>query len=175
MWKIYVPAHFPIITKHYDELIYHYFLTTPLAPTFDPILPWWTTAVLVRTSMLVFLVLALRKLGVSMLLAVLSVCFMYFGSFSFNPAKIYLLFDSGNPLYYVGHAGRIVGVGAGILLFVDLFARASGKRGLPVMALILVGLGLTATSYSNAFWLFLIYAWAMLSIIYYRHKCGDGL
>ncbi|MFH1245526.1 MAG: hypothetical protein V1662_03495 [Candidatus Omnitrophota bacterium] len=163
-------AHFPVITQHYEELIFHYFLTMPLNPDFNPILPWWTTLALTKASMFVFIYAAFRKLGTSFWLSSIFSLFMMLGSFSLLLTKNYVIIDSGNPIAYIVHPGRIVQIGFAIILIIDSIYRSSGARHLPGIFFLLGGLGLAATSISNILWIMALYALTVASVSFYNRQ-----
>jgi hypothetical protein len=167
LWRQNSPTHFPVLVKHYDEMIFHYFLTMPLKPEFDPIIPWWITLAFIKTSMWAFMYLVFRKIRVTSFLALVFTAFLFFGTSSLVPTKYYLIFDSANFLYFTVHAGRMVWFGIFLLLITHVLFSDSRDR-LSRGALFLAGLGLAATSVSNAIWVVLFYPWLLLSVAYYR-------
>ncbi|MBI4860355.1 MAG: hypothetical protein HY815_08845 [Candidatus Riflebacteria bacterium] len=156
------PAHFPLLSQHYDELIFHYFVTLPLEKTFNPILPWWLTLALFKASTWAFLYCAFRKGGSVPSLSWLLSTFLMIGTLSLAPRCYYLLFDASNPIFFVVHPGRIVGVGVLLLFTTDTaFHRTGGPR-LSLAGILLVGFGLTSTSISNTLWVMVAYGLAVL-------------
>jgi hypothetical protein len=155
-WKKEPPGHFPIITKHYDELLFNCFLTWPLPKEFPNILSWWLTLGLMKVSIFTFIFLLFRKMGFSFIMALVSVLFIYAGTTSLLATKYYMLFDSSNLLYFTVHSGRMVGIIFIFLMIGDAFFSAPQNR-LPLVFFLLSGLGIAATSLSNPFWLGVIY------------------
>jgi hypothetical protein len=172
-WRVHPPLHFSVLMRHYDELIFHYFLTMPLRPLFDPVLCWWITLAVIKTSLWVFLFLTFRKCGVSFFLSLVFALFLFIGTGSPLPTKYYMLFDSSNYLYFTVHAGRVVGIGAIFWLMADMLFSAPGRR-LNFLTLLLVGVGLTATVVSNGLWLLLFGPWLAMTGIYFRSARPDG-
>jgi len=97
-WKELRLTHFPIIKKHYDELIFHYFLTNILKPDFNPILTWWMTLGIIKISMFSFFYLVFRKLQIPALFSIISCLYLFLGTTAIVPSRYYLLFDAGNPI-----------------------------------------------------------------------------
>jgi len=174
-WQNKPPLHFPFIEKHYDELIFHYFLSSPAQLFYDPILPWWVTLGLIKTSLLAFLFFAFRKLNISFFFSLLFSLFMFIGTSSLIPTKYYMLFDSANFLYFTAHSGRIVGIGIMLMLIVDAILERSSKNSLPLLTLILIGLGITATSISNALWLLVLYPILVITVIFFQNYRQENL
>ncbi len=166
-WRTENLSHFPIITKHYDELIFHYFLTNPLSGHFAPILPWWITLALIKISITAFIYSVFRKLSVSPPASFIFTLYMIAGTTALMPTRYYILFDSANPISYIVHTGRIVGIGFLFLYLMDIiFSHKSGQR-LSALFLFLSGLGLTATSFSNTFWVGAIFFLSIFYVSYY--------
>ena len=163
-WQETTPTHFPYIDKHYDELIFHYFLTSPFKITFDPTIPWWFTLGLIKTSLLAFLFFVFKKMGSTKWQSLIFTLFLFLGTSSLIPTKYYMLFDSSNFLYFTVHSGRMVGFGITLLLLVNMFSNPTTKK-LGLFPLFIIALGLSATSISNAFWLWVIYTWIMITKI----------
>jgi hypothetical protein len=172
-WAIGQPAHFPLIPKHYDDLIFHYFLL-PHPVSFDPIVSWWLTLALVKVSMLAFLFLLFRQIGAGRMLAAAFALYLFLGTPSLWPTKYYLLFDSANFFYFTAHAGRIVGVGLIFLIAADLLRDPRTKRHMSISAFVLLGLGITATSISNAAWLLVFSVWGTLAAWFYQTPAQNG-
>lgn len=143
-------APFPILTLHYDELLYAHLLTSPAALSFDAILPMWMTLALNKVSAASLLFCVFRRLDVSVLSASLGTAFLTFGTFSLNPLKYLLLFDSSNPLGYAVHSGRVVAIPLALLCLAEFLGKP-GERGRTIggITLLLMGAGLSATSVSN--------------------------
>ena len=155
-WKKAPPVHFPIIMKHYDELLFNYFLTWPLPKEFPNILSWWLTLGLMKVSIFAFIFLFFRKTGFSFIMSLICVLFIYAGSTSLLATKYYMLFDSSNLLYFTVHSGRMVGIIFIFLMIGDALFSSSQNR-LPLVFFLLSGLGIAATSLSNPLWLVVIY------------------
>ena len=155
-WKQDPPGHLLIVKKHYDELMFNYFLTLPLPKEFPNILSWWLTLGLMKVSVFAFIFLFLRKMGFSFIMSLISVLFLYAGTTSLLAAKYYMLFDSSNLLYFTVHSGRMVGIIFIFLMIGDALFSSSQNR-LPLVFFLLSGLGIAATTLSNPFWLGVIY------------------
>ena len=151
-WKQGPPVHFPIIMKHYDELMFNYFLTAPLPKEFPIILSWWLTLGLMKVSIFAFIFLFFRKMGFSFIMSLICVLFLYAGTTSLLATKYYMLFDSSNLLYFTVHSGRMVGIIFIFLMIGDALFSSSQNR-LPLVFFLLSGLGIAATSLSNPLWL----------------------
>ena len=143
---------FPIFDQHYDEFVFHHFLSGLfLEQKFNALVPWWVTLALNKASVFVFFTLAARAFGLPLWDALLTVVFVFIGTLSLFPGRYDLLFDSANPLFYVVHSGRLVGAPA-ILFFVFLWR----AKDIGPLAGFLVAAGLTATTISNALWLIVL-------------------
>ncbi len=168
-WRADPPSHFPIITRHYDELLYNYFLTSPL-PAVPSLLVWWFTLMLVKLSMFAFLALIFAKLGASWWLSIVSAIFMFIGSTSLLPTKYYMLFDASNLLFFTVHCGRMVGIGLILFLIIESVWAVEQKIFLPLVFFGLSGLGLAATSISNAVWALVITILVGIYAAYHTHR-----
>ncbi len=170
-WKANPPLHFPLITKHYDEIIFHYFLTANFPPSFPNLLAWWITLGVLKVSVFAFIFLLFRKLGMQVWMSLISVLFIFLGTTSLNPSKYFLLFDSSNLLFFVVHAGRLVMVPFLLLLIADavLFRR---RYAMPWFFYLLSGIGLASTSISNPVWVLLMLAVLMLYGFIFKDRQG---
>lgn len=155
--------HFPLIKQHYDELMFHEFLYSGLMREFNPILPWWMTLGIMKVSVGFFMFLIFRKFQVARGLSIVFSSFLALGTFSLNPTKYYMFFDSGNPLWLAAHSGRMVGIVFAVLFLIDMVL--NGKSKLPVMLFALAGAGLSATSVSNMLWIWIFYGWGVLCVM----------
>ncbi len=160
--------HFPIIKQHYDELIFHYFLITPLTLNFDPILPIWLTLALAKLSTLAFLYLAFRKLKLSLWFSILASAFMMLGTVSIFPDKYYLLIDSSNPLFYSVHIARIIWLPI-IIYFYFIFIEKNGSTYLSPLFYILAPIGISSIVLTTGIWILL------LIVFWYFHKIKKNL
>ncbi len=165
LWRAQKLSHFPLITKHYDELIFHYFLTLPLDSTFTPITPWWITLALMKASIGALIYLLFRKLNVSKILSAVFSLYMLLGTTSLSASHYYLLFDASNPIAYMVHSGRIAGIAFSLLYLVDILTNT--QRPPSLIFLSLSALGLTATSFSNVLWIILLYILTIIYTLYY--------
>jgi hypothetical protein len=113
---------FPIFNQHYDEFVFHHFLSGLFVPqNFNTLVPWWITLALNKASVFVFFAMVARAFGLTLIDAVLAAVFVFLGTLSLFPARYDLLFDSANPLFYVVHSGRLLGAPA-LLYFIWLVA-----------------------------------------------------
>jgi hypothetical protein len=153
-WRGQGLPHFPVVAQHYDELIFHYFLTLPVTEAISPIVPWWMTLAMIKWSLFCFVFVSLRKMDVSIWLSSVVTVFVFWGTSSVLPQHYYLLFDSSNPLFYTVHSGRVIGIG--FILFV-LGYYLSIHKGEPwnPWGVFLFMLGVTFTSISNGLWVIL--------------------
>lgn len=156
-------AHFPIITQHYEELIFHYFLTMPLELNFAPILSWWTTLALTKLSIFLFIYTAFRKVEASLWMSSVFALFMMLGTTSLVIERSYVIIDAGNPISYIVHPGRIVQIGFAILLILDAVLHSQRGSTLSKTFFLLSAVGLAATSISNILWIMPLY---MLTVAY---------
>ncbi len=150
-WRGQGLSHFPVVAQHYDELIFHYFLTLPIRQGINPIVPWWMTLAVIKWSLFCFVFVFLRKMDVSLWLSSVFTLFMFWGTGSVLPQHYYLLFDSSNPLFYTVHSGREIGIG--FILFI-LGYYLSVHKGGPwnPWGVFLFMLGITFTSISHGIW-----------------------
>ncbi len=161
-WRQSPPAHFPLIDKHYDELIFHYFLTSSFQTVPNPVIIWWLTLGLIKTSMLALFISLFKRLNISSFFPILFTTFIFIGTTSLIATKYYMLLDSSNLLFFTVHSGRIIGIAIIALLLVNSLKDNKDTKSIPPLALILIGLGITSTSISNAIWLLLVSAWMIL-------------
>lgn len=139
-------APFPLIKLHQDELLYTYFLTCPTDLRFDPILPMWITLALTKVSAIALIYCLFVWVGTSKSFSLIGTVFLSFGAFGLNPLKYLTYFSANNPLGFVAHSGRIIGVP--LTLFVlSGFVRASN---LPLTFYLFTGLGIALSYPSNA-------------------------
>ncbi|MDP2654420.1 MAG: hypothetical protein Q8Q08_10370 [Candidatus Omnitrophota bacterium] len=168
MWDQAALSHFPVLSKHYDELIFHYWLLSPIQWHFNPILPWWVTLGVIKVSAWVFLFSIFRNLGASNVLSLVMSLFLFLGTTSLDPTKYYLIFDSANLLFFCAHSGRVVGPVLVLMMLAEIFAAPGERKPFPWVFFLLAGLGLTATSCSNVFWLLMVEAVLLISWVAYR-------
>ena len=171
-WRVRQYFHFPIVSQHHAELLFHYFFTIMLLPTFEPIVPWWITLAIIKASMWAFLYLAFKRFGVSSILSFIFCLFIFVGTTSLVPTKYYLLFDTSNPFYFTVHGGRIIGIGIVLLLLMDIFHNSQNRTFFPILFFIFGGMGLTVTSFSNVLWILPLYFLGIIYSVYYKEALG---
>ncbi len=99
---------FPFFPQHYDELIFNYLLMAGRVAPFDPVLFYWITNSLMKTTVL-FLIFALgRRSGLSPSRSILMTAFLGYANFGLQPTGYALLFDSHNPVSIILHPGRVL-------------------------------------------------------------------
>jgi hypothetical protein len=139
---------FPILTLHQDELLYHYFLYSPIPNTFDPIIFMNPTLALNKAGVFFLCFTLLRYRWKFELWPSLAAClFLFTGTSSPAIHKYFILFDSNNPLSFNVHSGRVLG-----FLFPFLVATDHLTEGGPRMNwkfFLLVGTGLIFTPIQN--------------------------
>ncbi len=157
--------HFPIITQHYDELLFHYFLTDGLPFTFAAIVPVWITLALNKVSFIALTYGLFRYLGIDRKFSVLSSGFLFFGTCALSPIKYLMMIDIGNPLFQIVHSGRLIGIELTLLILVDILTRpkTNGHSGLGPLFYLLSGFGLVMTSLSNLMLLGFVFVGAILA------------
>jgi len=153
---------FPIVLQHYDELIFHYFVGMPLTLDFNAIFPWWVTLCVTRISIVVFIYVLFRRLEVSAPLAFVLSLFMALGTSCLVPTKYYLLFDAANPIIFIQHTGRAVGIAFALLFVAAVAVGHEKKKFLTLPFFILSGLGLTAVSLPHVMLVALVLFFAIL-------------
>ncbi|MCD4780918.1 MAG: hypothetical protein K8S27_10280 [Candidatus Omnitrophica bacterium] len=170
-WGTGSEKHFPIIRLHCDELIFHYFLNPHHHPRFNPIIPWWITLGVIKISSLAFFYLLFKRLKLSTLFAWTCSLFVHAGTTALNPSKYYLLFDSSNPLFFTAHSGRIVGIPLFMLLLIliveNIKGAKEGEAHIPLIFFGLTGIGISATSFSNAAWILGLISFALMYINFF--------
>ena len=161
-WYLANLQRFPLLSRHYDELIVHYFLGMPIQGTLCPLVIWWITLGLIKTSVLVFLWIAFRRIGLSSIFAGLGALFLFFGTSALNPARYYLLFDSSNFLFFTVHSGRVAGIAMVIFWIVNFLREDILSNPLSLLMIILTGIGFTSLPETNALWIFILLPWLFL-------------
>ncbi|MFH0791017.1 MAG: hypothetical protein V2A64_05220 [Candidatus Omnitrophota bacterium] len=170
-WRIIGVEHFPIVTQHYEDLIFHYFLTISLSENLPSVMPWWLSLALLKVSVITLLYAFFRKLGAGFYSAIVFCIYIMIGTTSILPNKYYLLFEYANPLYFVAVSGRVIGIAFFIFMIVYGVYEAEKKR-LSKSYFILAGAGLTAITIPNAFWVVIFYFLTVLFKYYYNNFYG---
>jgi len=156
---------FPIISQHYGEVLFNYSLYTiknfqgNFQILFQPVLLFWITNALGKVSAIALLYLLLVRLNLSRLFAAIAAAFLFFGTSSLNLTKYYLLFDSFNPLYFVLHPDRVLGVLFVLLVLTHVVTDDVRERKYEksrTIFFLLAGLGLPASPIQNFLMLFFI-------------------
>lgn len=162
---------FPYFNSHYDEPIYHHFIAFPLLASkigknldISNIISWWLTLGLIKTSMFFYLNFVLRLYSIKSAYALAITIFIAFGTFAADPTNYFMLFDSNNPAAFVVHSGRVIPLF--IIIFIAHFlflklddtSRSSqvSSKHLNSIFLILIGVGISSTTFTNSFWLYAI-------------------
>jgi len=163
-------SYFPFIKQHYDELIFHFFITQPFQTSFNYILSWWMTLAVTKLSIGVFLYLTFRKFNLSKYFSCVYSLFIMLGTSSLLPTKYYLLFDSSNPLFFTVHSGRVIGIGLAFFMIVSMIDYFKNHGNVSLLFIMLLGLGLATTSISNSIWILLIYFVFFISAVYFQKQ-----
>lgn len=105
--------HFPVITQHYDEIMFLYPLLQPNIHDISKAMEnavncYWVLYSLGKTSCFIIVLLSLNAWARSWTLAALTALLLFFGSIHPLPVQSFLLFDASNPLSITMHTGRII-------------------------------------------------------------------
>lgn len=157
---------FPIITQHHDELLYTYLILDPIKISFNPILLMWVTLALNKVSFFSLIYCLFRFLKLKSYQAVIGSLFLLFGTNALNPLKYLMLYDSSNPLGYVVHSTRIVGIGIMLLVLVNTLNHRKDFGFLTLPFFIFTGIGLIFTTISNSFLILAMFFAAVLLLRY---------
>ena len=143
-------ATIPVIPQHVDEVLYTAFFLAPIDFRFDPILVATVALAFNKVSTGIFIYCALRALGASRLISVTGSAFLLFATFGINPFIYLMYFDSSNPVAYIVHSGRTVGIPLAIYLVTLSLLSVRGSLILwsPV-SLAILSFGIATTSISN--------------------------
>lgn len=161
------PKRIPVFDQHSDDWLITLLFTSIGPIDFDPIIVTAIVLSIIKVSSFLFFVKIFYKLNINKFRAVVSTIFLFFGTWNLIPTYYSLYFDSSNPLFFVVHSGRIVGINL-IILLITLFYRNDNffnptlKN---VIVLVLVFTGISQTSISNSFNIFFILL--ILLIMYY--------
>lgn len=171
---------FPIILQHYDELIYHYWLSMPLRESFNHLIVWWVTLAIMKSSSFVLLFIMFKEISKSFAVSLAISLFVLFGTMSPLFDKYFMSFDCSSPLFYVAHSGRIYGFIAPFLMMWFLLRKGGSASPenpkqtswamsfFAFLAGFLMAVGLSSTTISNILWiLFLIFG---LVFLRYRER-----
>ncbi|OSM04014.1 hypothetical protein [Magnetofaba australis] len=142
-------VHFPIISQHYDEIL---FLYPVLAlgrelPDFNLLWPYLLLYALIKCAAFIGLTWLIWRLSQSRLFAGVLAYWLFFGNLSLDPSHVLLLFDSGNPIFAILHPGRVYSVLLPGLMIYAVFAAQSRK--LDVTPALLLGVALAALGFAS--------------------------
>ncbi len=145
----------PLIAQHYDELSVLYPMVYGPLALFggDPLACAWVIYTAFMTGAICLIYACARLLGMSLAESVLLVTVLCLGTFSLRPTRdCFLLFDSGNPLAFCLHPGRILGAVmplavATVYLRRDEARPPGGSQALALSALF--ACGIATTTFTN--------------------------
>jgi len=146
----------PLIAKHYDELLYLYPLIM-LVKVFklnqnNLLLFFWLHYSLIKIGCLILLISSGKYVGLSIKQSTLLGLCCFFANPYINPFRIRLIFDSGQPIAYSLHSGRVM-IDVFVVYLTTLFIRKGtfGKIGIrSVLLLSFFSVGLASLSISAA-------------------------
>lgn len=153
---IFAPAaRFPVFSQHYDEIMFLY----PLHPllrdgaSLNLYLPFLMLYAAGKCAAALAVFFAVRALAGSALFAALLTVLVFQGNPFLSPVAGLLVFDSGSPVSFILHIGRVFGTLIPLLLPAllreEAFAAAPGAARLGALALL--GAGLSASTPSNLY------------------------
>lgn len=159
---------FPIIELHHEELLFSYVIEGITTLNYDPILPAWITLGVAKVAAMGFIYGCFSLFRLPRWLLIPSVAFMFYGSMHANLLKYMILFDSGNPLAYVAHTGRLMGIPFAIFLL--CYGLKYGVEKIPSIPLAICAAGFTITTASNGFMTWILFLSMILLTQYKRGK-----
>ena len=144
--------HVPIFGYHYDEFFFNYPLIYFFKSNVALIFHFW----IVNTFMIVSIIFMLYSIfiyfGLSSPLASIYTAFLMIGSHTLSPVNYLLMFDSGNPLVFNVHVGRMIS--CVLPVFLLLRFGMYGNHGInskwnnyELVLIVLFGLGIPSLSF----------------------------
>jgi len=172
-------GHFPVITQHYDEIMFLYPIfqdnISEMYNIGNAINCYWILYAFGKASCFSIIVVSVYLLSNSKLLGMLCAALLFFGGLQPNPFVHIWLFDSRNPLGVNMHIGRVILA----ILPIAAFAIAHTYFKFPArintessVVLILLGLGLSSLSLHFTMIIFLSVAMALFLIIPISIRAG---
>lgn len=157
---------FPILTKHYDEILYFYpFLKYFTQAEKDYLLPWWFLGAFAKVFTIAPLYFFCNYFATRLSTFFFCFIFLFWGNHFLHPLQTQLLFDSGNPLGDSLHIGRLLNAILPILSFVAVFALPFKKTplfSLATLLILLMGMGFSSLTISMCALIPLSFAYALL-------------
>jgi hypothetical protein len=157
----------PIISLHYDELLFNYPLIFQLKEKIAPVIFFWILTAVGKTSLSILIYHTFRSLKISKPFSFSTTLFLFLGTVSFNPLNYILLYDNGNPFAFSFSIGRIIGALIPVLLFIkfqELFENNPYPRYDKKVSFFLLGIGFASTPIHNA--AFMIFTIVFLMLFY---------